>query len=341
MSLRARGRRLADRLAGRVGYKLVPVAPPEPQPGPSADLSRPLPPGAEEELRSDHPRLRELRERYARVEGPLARRTQWSDDIREELDLTQFRGDNLYVWQLRNVGEDPRLKYHLLLRDVASRDRHELLGRLKEDGLFGCWTFEYPGFPVVSRDLLDSVNELSFLDRHLQLLDHGLTVLDIGAGYGRLAHRALAASPGLERYLCVDAIPESTFLCDYYLRFRGCTDRAEVIPLDRVDDELGRRSIDVAVNVHSFSEMSLEAVDAWVSRLAALDVPWLFVVPNDADRLLTRESDWTRRDFGPVLAAHGYEPVAVEPVVGDPAFRELTGITDHFFLLRRRSRTGH
>jgi hypothetical protein len=312
--------------------------PPAPEPGPSADDRRPLPPGAEEELHADHPRLRELRERYARVEGPLARRTQWEADlVRAELDLTRFRGDNVYVWQLRNVGDDPRLEYHLLLRDVASRDRHDLLARLKEDGLFGCWTFEYPGWPVVSRDLLDSVNELSFLDRHMQLLERpGLTVLDVGAGYGRLAHRALEAAPSLGRYVCVDAIPESTFLCEYYLRFRGCTDRAEVVPLDRLDDELGGRSIDLAVNVHSFSEMALETVDAWVSRVAALEIPWLFVVPNDADQLFTTESDRTNREFGPVLDAYGYEPMVVEPIVADPAIRDLIGITDHFFLFRKR-----
>jgi hypothetical protein len=332
-----RGKHLADRIARRAGYELVRAAPPAPSPGPSADESRPLPPGAEEELRADHPRLRELRARYARVGAPLAQHTQWADEVREEHDLIRFRGDNVYVWQLRHVGEDARLKYHLLLRDVASRDRHELLGRLKEDGLFGCWTFEYPGWPVVSRDLLDSVNELNFLDRHLQLLERpGLTVLDIGAGYGRLAHRALEAAPSLARYLCVDAIPESTFLCDYYLRFRGRADRAEVIPLDRVDDELDGRSIDLAVNVHSFSEMALETVDAWISRVATLEVPWLFVVPNDADQLLTSECDRTKREFGPVLDAHGYEPVVVEPIVADPAFRELIGITDHFFLFRKR-----
>ena len=293
------GVRKAARAAGYEVVRIAPPPPPPPRPGPKADDSRPLPAGAEEELRGDHPRLRELRERYARVEGPLGRRTMWDADyLGGEVDLTRFRGDNAYVWQLRNVRTDPRLAYYLFLRELAARDTHGLLEKLSEDGLFGCWTFDYPGWPLVSRDLLDSVSELLFLDRHLQLLDRpGLTVLDIGAGYGRLAHRALEAAPALDRYLCVDAIPESTFLCEYYLRFRGCLERAEVVPLDRFDDAIAGRTIDLAVNVHSFPEMGREAVDAWMSRVASLEVPWLFLVPNHGDRLITVEDDGANVEF--------------------------------------------
>lgn len=334
----ARGKRLVRGLVRRVGHDRVRVLPPPPPPpGPRADDSRPLPPGAADELRADHPRLLALRERYARVDGPLARHTTWDDDyLRRELDLTRFRGDNAYVWQFRNVGDDARLKYYFFLRDLATRDTRGLLGKLTEDGLFGCWTFEYPGWPLVSRDLLDSVNELVFLDRHLQILERpGLTVLDIGAGYGRLAHRTLEAAPKLGRYLCADAIPASTFLCQYYLRFRGCAERAEVVPLDRLDEALAARPIDLAVNVHSFSEMGIEAVEGWVSRLARRNVPWLFIVPNHADRLLTTEKDGTHLEFDSVLAEHRYELAVDEPVFPDPTLREFMGITDYFLLFRR------
>jgi hypothetical protein len=337
--------RLAGGLARRAGYELTRVAPPTeaprlpfvPQVPARADDRAPLPPGAAAELRADHPRLLELRTRYAGVEGPLGRPTTWNDEyLRLELDLTRFRGDNAYVWQLRSVGEDARLKYYLLLRDVAARDTRGLLGRLSEDGLFGCWTFAFPGWPLVSRDLLDSVNELLFLDEQLGILERrDLTVLDIGAGYGRLAHRMLEAAAGVGRYLCVDAVPESTFLCEYYLRFRGCDDRAEVVPLDRLDSLSGRR-IDLAVNIHSFPEMGLETVDAWLSLLAGLDVPWLLIVPNEQDRLISTEADGSHRDFGESLARHEYELAVSEPVLPDSTMRELTGISDYFLLFRRR-----
>lgn len=304
---------------------------------PSRDDSRPLPEGAAAVLRGDNPRLVELRQRYAQLDLPMATRTMWRDDyLAREVDLTRFRGDNAYVWQFRNLGAGAREKYYFYLRDVAGRDHLGLLKTLAEDGLFGCWAFEYPGWPVVSRDLLDSINELYFLDRHLQLLRRpGMNVLDIGAGYGRLAHRALAAAPALGRYVCVDGVPESTFLCEYYLGLRGCLDRAEVVPLDEFDRRLAAHRFDVAVNVHSFSEMSFAAIDGWISRIAVRDVPWLLVVPNDGGRFLTMEPDGSRREFGPVLTAHGYELAVEEPVFPDPTFRAFMGVTDRFFLFRR------
>ncbi|MFP5306035.1 MAG: hypothetical protein ACLGI7_09460, partial [Gammaproteobacteria bacterium] len=207
------------RLIRTSGYDVVRVPPRDPRyGGASYDASQPLPPGAAEALRPDHPRLLALREAYARVELPMARPTMWgSDYLQQELELTHFRGDNPYVWQFRNVGASAQYKYYFFLRDIAQRDTHGLLQRLTEDGTFGCWTFDYPGWPRVSRDLLDSINELYFFDRHTGLLQRpGFTVLDVGAGYGRLAHRALAAAPLLGGYLCADAIPESTFLCEYY-----------------------------------------------------------------------------------------------------------------------------
>ena len=208
--------------------------------------------------------------------------------------------------------------------------------------MFGCWTFEYPGWPPVSRDLLDSINELYFLDRQLGLLqraDGPSTVLDIGAGYGRLAHRAVEAVPALH-YLCTDAVPESTFLCEYYLRFRGCLDRAEVIPLDEIDARLPGRRIDLAVNVHSFSEMSQRTIAGWLALLERLQVPWLFIVPNDAGRLLSTEEDGERQPFDALLAAGGYELAVREPVFADPTLRELIDVNDHFLLFRRRGAAG-
>ena len=298
-----------------------------------------LPPGTAEQLRSDHPRLRELRERYAKLDLPIALRSHWGPGyLKKELDLTHFRGDNAYVWQFRYVGSAARQKYYLFLRDLAGRDTYGLLNRLKEDGLFGCWTFEFPGWPTVSRDLLDSMNELYFLDRHTGILQRpGFTVLDIGAGYGRLAHRTLAAAPQLGAFLCADAVPESTFLCEFYTRFRECGPRAQVFPLHEFDVGLQGRKIDLALSVHSFSEMSGRAIDGWVGRAAKHHIPWLFIVPNDADRLLTTEDDRSRHEFDSLLAGHGYELVIKQPIFADPAMQESMGVTDHFHLFRHRS----
>jgi hypothetical protein len=292
----------------------------------------PLPPGAAEALRDDHPRLLELRSRYAASGLPMSQRSQWSAGyLNRELKLTRFRGDNAYVWQFRNIGKGAREKYHRYLLYLSGIDRLGLLRRLEEDGLFGCWTFAYEGWPPVSRDLLDAVNELYFLDRHVGLLTRqGLSVLDIGAGYGRLAWRALQAAP-LGSYFCTDAIPESTFICEYHLRFRGC--RAEVLALDEFDARMAGRRADVAVNIHTLSEMSHRAIEGWMSRLPALGVRWVFIV--DHPKLRSREPDGSQREFeASVLAAHGYRLAVREPIVPSE-LGALMKNRDHFHLFER------
>ena len=88
-------------------------------------------------------------------------------------------------------------------------------------------------------------------------------MLDIGAGYGRLAHRMVSALPGVERYLCTDAVAVSTFVSDYYLRFRGM-EKALAIPLDVIDNSLRDYPVDLAINIHSFSECQTRAIEWWI-----------------------------------------------------------------------------
>jgi SAM-dependent methyltransferase len=296
------------------------------------DDSTPLPPGAERELRPDNPRLRELRQRYAAVGLPAPSR--WNDAAVDAfLDLRYFRGETLFVWHYRELRRVTELKYFLYAAYVRERDGLGLLDRLDEDGAFGCWTFAYPGYGVVSRDLLQSVNELTFLERALGLSRRDpFAVLDVGAGYGRLAHRMAQAFPQLADYCCVDAVPEATLLSDYYLRFRGCAPPGRVVALDRIDAELAPGGFDLAVNVHSFSECPLATIAWWVDRLVRLQVGTLLLVPNDADALLSLEADASRRDFSSVLEDAGYRVTRCEPVIGDPAIRELLRLHDRFWL---------
>src|SRR5262249_4135162 len=159
------------------------------------------------------------------------------------------------------------------------------------------------------------VNELLFLERTLALSSRErFSVLDIGAGYGRLAHRAVSAFSQLDDYCCVDAVPESTFLCEYYLRQRELSPRARVLSLDRVTAELSPGSFDVAVNIPSFPECPYAAVEWWVELLRRLEVPYLFIVPNEPDQLLTLEPGGARRDFRPLIEEAGYRLAASEPI---------------------------
>ena len=146
------------------------------------------------------------------------------------------------------------------------------------------------------------------------------------------------AAPGLADYCCLDAVPESTFLSEYYLAWRGCVPPARVVPLHELDLLSGCR-FDLAVNVHSFSECTLAAVTWWVDWLAELAVPNLFIVPNEPEGLLSREADGTRQNLIPVLERAGYRLAVREPVISDPAVREMVRIHDQFHLFSLDRRT--
>lgn len=304
----------------------------------SYDETSPLPEGARETLRHDNPRLQQLRDNYRALDLPVSRHTLWDEKrLARELTLPWFRGDNAYVWQLRQLRSDIRLKQYLALRYVEKRDALGLLDKLHEDGAFGCWVFRYGAREPVSRDLLESINEINFLHRHLGIADQAdLHVLDIGAGYGRLAHRMCEALPNLVRYDCVDAVPESTFLCEYYLRQRRVDDRARAVPLHQPKRLARPGAYHLAVNIHSFSECTREAVRWWLDHVRELEVPYLLIVPNHPEELLSSEPDGTHLDFAPDLAACGYELIHKAPVYDDDEIRELIGVHDHFFIYRRR-----
>lgn len=298
----------------------------------------PIPPGASVYLSSNNPRLIEIRERYARFDCPASVRSQWNKTrVDRSIDLCHFRGDNPYVWHYRELPRATRLKFYVYLQYVAGIDKPKLLEKLGEDGAFGCWSYDYAGHPRISRDLLESVNELLYLDRRIGLLQsRGLRVLDIGAGYGRMAHRMLQAVPAISDYCCVDAVPESSFLCEYYVRQRGLVPPARVVLLDEVSG-LKEGAFDIALNIHSFSECPEAAVRWWLEQLVRLGVPRLFIVPNEPDGFLSTEPDGSKRDLMPVFAQAGYRVVHEEKVIADPAVRELLRIEDRFLIFERAS----
>lgn len=299
----------------------------------------PLPPGAEAELRADNPRLADLQRRYSELpsQGVLAAvPTQWNSGfLKRNLSMAWFRGDNAYVWQFRHLGNAARIRMYLTMLDVRGRDRLGLLDKLTEDGLFGAWTFTYGERPPVSRDLLDSVNEISYLDEQMGLSTvEGLRVLDIGAGYGRLAHRMSAGLSNLAAYDCIDGVATSTFLCDYYRTIRAMPDSVRVVPLDEYST-LGEH-YDVAVNIHSFSECSLEAIGWWLDRIAERDVEWLLIVPNEPEELLSTELDGSFKPFQQEVLDRGYELADSRPIHQNDELRELIDLHDRFYLFKKK-----
>jgi hypothetical protein len=267
-------------------------------------------------LTATNTELQALRQRYSAVQDTVGTSAVWVPGYVKTEDLLYFRGDNCYVWQFQDFNTPE--KYVLTYLYLKSIDTLGLFDVLTEAGDYGVFTFptgdtDKNGNSIfVSRDLLDSVNELLFLERALQISSRpDFKVLDIGAGYGRLAHRAVTALSNIDTYFCIDAVPESTFISSYYLSAKGVT-RSRIVAFDDQQD-LVPGTIDLAVNIHSFSECAIEAVDYWVSRCAELKVEYLFIVPN-----VSKEGEKAVRlingtDFAPILAKYGYHLSHFEP----------------------------
>ena len=297
----------------------------------------PLPEGAVEYLRRDNPRLLELKKRYEATRLPVTVPGLWdSKHLKENVRFSYFRGDNAYVWGYRNEPLNVvRMRFYIYARYIESIDKRNLLKTLTEDGAFGCWYYHFNAFPKVSRDQLDSINELYFLDRHFQLFDKpDLKVLDIGAGYGRMAYRMLTAAPNVSRYYCTDGIPESSFLCEYYLRHRKVDDRAEVVALDELDKKLKPGAIDLAVNIHSFSECNREAIRWWLQLIVRLQIPYLLLLPNDLDMFNSTEPDGEHLPYLPMMQDMGFEMLVKESIYRDQDYADFIPNNDMIYLFK-------
>ena len=277
-----------------------------------------LPPGAIDYLRPDNPRLIALERRYETFDPAVIVPAVWTKGMVSERSLRFFRGDSPYVWQRPGLNSND-LAYAISYFALRSGSTNSILDALPEDGLFGAKTIPLDG-RLISRDLLDSVREIEFLQLYAGLGQTAHSILDIGAGYGRLAHRLNQITPESVAIYATDAFPQSTFLSEYYLKFRKAN-RAKVIPLDEFDAFLASTPIEIATNIHSFSECTPDAIEWWVERLEKHKVRYLMIVPNgEARDGPVRCETNTGVDIEPILARFGYrlkvrEPRHAEPLV--------------------------
>jgi len=286
-----------------------------------------LPEGAAERLRPDHPRIAELGSAYA--DHPASDLSVWSDHrLKGQIDLRYFRGDTQYLYQDRGTSE---LAYRLSYDVARSSDSLGLFDRVNEDGSFGAIAFEIEGV-AVSRDLIDSVLELNYLSEMLGAgsLDD-INLLDIGAGYGRLPHRLLQAFPGATAS-ATDAVPISTFLCEYFLSEHLGLSNASVVPLHKFSEHLESQSFDVAVNIHSWPETTTNSVHWWLQQLADHDVNRILII-HGSETLFTRSHQLSEEPFEPLLERFGYRRVDLRPKYSDPLAQRLGAFPAfyHFF----------
>ena len=282
-------------------------------------------------LQQNHPRLKNLKERYALINNDVTVPLAWTDDHVTPNQMKYFRGDNAYVWQLRGQNMNI-LGYVLATYYVKSIDTFGLLDKLIEDDYFGINTFLIDN-KIISRDLLDSIMEIYFLERNLNISSHSrLNILDIGAGYGRLAHRMLNGFPNIASYICTDAFAVSTFISEYYIRFRGFENRANVVALDEIENVLETHNVDIAVNIHSFSECTLVAIEWWLFLLKKNRIKYLMIVPNSkgfqTKGLFTKNG----LNFQEIIEKNCYKLVVEEPKYRDLVVQKYAIVPTYYYL---------
>lgn len=287
-------------------------------------------------LRPDNTRLVDLALRYRGLSIPPVQPSVWTRDyVNAEVSLQNFRGDCAYVWQQRDGNEETH--YVITALYLQSIDTLNLFDHLREDDSFGVRVYNYNDKYLLSRDLLDSINEILFLERHLAISKiAGLTLLDIGAGYGRLAHRIACALPKLGKIFCVDAIPESTFISEFYLLYRRVSEKALVVPIDKIEATLKKNTVLLATNIHCFSECRLESIIWWIDLLKRYSVRYLMVEPNASThggtKLLSSEPDSSSIDYLPWIESRGYSLVVKEPSYNNSTVQRL-GVSPTYYYL--------
>lgn len=272
-------------------------------------------------LNSSNPKLVDLRKRYE--EHPASVHSEWTKDfVDKTIDLTSFRADSAYIYQ--GIHRNSDQSYLLSAYYVQQADHCGLYELFQEDGKFGAFAFEFNG-KIVSRDLLDSVLEINFLAECLG--DKSVNLLDIGAGYGRFAHRLFEAQDrisNIQQIYCTDAIAESSFLCEYYLNSRRSD--ASVVKLDEVEEFLARAQIDVVTNIHSFSECTIDSIRWWLGAVAKSPVKYLLIVPNTGKELLSTEANGSRVDFLREVESCGFRRTVMRQKYDNATLMDRWGI---------------
>ena len=196
----------------------------------------------------------------------LAMWSQWQEVVKNS--LPNFCADRIYVEQLSPSQEE--------FEAVAEYVAHNLMdseGKTR-DAAYGGIIRNTKALGEVTRMWLDANIEIDFLTRHMPCWENA-RVLEIGAGYGRLA---VMLEFFVKEYYCIDAVPISTELCKMYCAAHG--NQVQVLELSDLAEMDESSAINLAINIHSFNECNLVQIARWLDILWEMRVPWLFTVSH-------------------------------------------------------------
>ncbi|MEU1669271.1 putative sugar O-methyltransferase [Streptomyces sparsogenes] len=181
-------------------------------------------------------------------------------------DLTGFKSDrrnfNIALWDPTTNG----IRYlRALVYELATRlsdDDWSKIENVRNRDVGDPVTVRYEGRSVCL-DYLQAALELGFIEKELDL--GGARVLEIGAGYGRTCH-AMLSNYDLASYTIVD-LTNTLKLSRAYLREvldEKQFAKMRFVQVEDIDRGLGQDPFDLCVNVHSFTEMTPDTVEAYL-----------------------------------------------------------------------------
>ena len=109
-----------------------------------------------------------------------------------------------------------------------------------------------------------------------------------------------------------------------------------MIPLDEIESNTDIDGIDLAINIHSFSECQLDAINWWVSLIRTKKIQYAFIIPNaviDTGNVLATNDG---EEFSFIFEKFGYKLIAKEPKYRDSVLQEY-GINPTFHYLFKLS----
>jgi hypothetical protein len=158
----------------------------------------------------------------------------------------------------------------MVLLYASDKQDEELYHRIPNRNLGDPYAVKFFGTQI-DMDYYQSVQEYKTIATHVSL--GGATVLEIGAGYGRLAHSILSLEPNLERYILVD-LPTTLGVAQRYLAAVLPAEVFRKVSFFSALDNFSQFEIDVdlAININSMNEMDSGVVAAylsWIDRHAS------------------------------------------------------------------------
>lgn len=206
-------------------------------------------------------------------------------------DLTHFKSSavnfKISLWNPKING----IRYlKTLIYNVAASltpEDWEKISKIKNRSLGDPITITYSG-EKICLDYLQALFELEFIEEYIQV--DGLSILEIGAGYGRTCH-AIMSNYKVKTYSIVD-LENCLELSHRYLRRvldQSNFSKINFVGVKDIDFLLGDSFFDLCINIDSFAEMDPESIKYYL-RYINQNCNYLYV-KNPVGKYLDKSLD--------------------------------------------------